>query len=70
MTTQSASAAWADDVIAGLLANGVSESEIEVWDSADDIVIMVRGDITYRWTNGSQVIPDARAIQMPAWAGM
>jgi hypothetical protein len=55
--------AWTANVVADLLTEGVGESEIEIWEGADDVIVMVCGDIKYRWTQGRQVLPEIEAIQ-------
>jgi hypothetical protein len=53
---------WIADVLAGLLSNGVSGSEIAVEDGLDgETAISVRGVVRYRWADGRQVLPTSPA---------
>jgi hypothetical protein len=54
---------WSADIVARLLAEGVDGSEIEIWDGTDEVVVMVRGDIRYRWTAGGQVLPEVETFR-------
>ena len=43
-------AAWLEDIIAGLLINGVAGPDINIWEDSDgDTIVAVRGEIKYRW---------------------
>lgn len=45
-----ARAAWLEDVLAGLLANGVRKDEIEIQERAGNhTVVCVRGEAKYEW---------------------